>query len=359
LTFRIFGMVLLLAWLGGAAASNHAELLESAIAIQDAEDERTRDPAASVNLDKPLAVLTRLIGSGQLNPPGNAVARFWRGRAYWILNSVRLNRGEQSDAALARRSLEDFDEVVAGGVEVRDLGIGIPNTIYFAGSVAFNHLLDSTLAHRYWEKCAAMAHAGCLNAVASARLTGAGGTAVDLERAIELNKQVYDSGTAYRCAGPYSALTIAQIIHFAGLKPPVVDDLAWISRAYPLLADLAKSDGVDNPCDLAYFELSEYLMRLARGERKPELLRSALARKTGNHLAPVARHLLGEESGEAFERSIRAIPLKHVACHAHFIGAWSAALAHDKARAARYVEAMTAMGGCDIDLALLRLRKTE
>jgi hypothetical protein len=150
LTFRIFGMALLLAWLGGAAASNHAELLESAIAIQDAEEERTRDPGADVNLERPLAVLTRLIGSGQLNPPGSAVARFWRGRAYWILNSARLNRGAQADAALARRSLEDFDEVIAGGVEVRDLGVGIPNTIYFAGSVAFNHLLEAWHSTTCW-----------------------------------------------------------------------------------------------------------------------------------------------------------------------------------------------------------------
>lgn len=356
---RILGMALLLAWYGAARADDLSDLLQSASAVQEAEEERTRDPNAQVNLDQPLAVLTRLIAGARLNPPGSAVAHFWRGRAYSILNSVRLGRGERADAELARRSLEDFDEVIAGGVEARDLGVGIPNTIYFAGSVAFNHLLDSALAHRYWEKCAALGHAGCLNVMASARLTGAGGTKVDLEQAIELNRQVYDTGTAYRCAGAYSALSIAQIIHFAGLRPPVVDELAWIARAYPLLAELGKADGIDNPCDLAYFELSEYLLRFARGERKPELLRSAAARKTGNPLAPVARHLLGEDDRESFDRYIRTIPLKHMACHAHFLAAWSAALERDRARSARYAEAMAAMGGCDLDLALLRLRKTQ
>ena len=354
---RALFLALLLIWWHAALADVVTELRESAMAIAGAHEASGKDPKADINLDKPIAVLTRLIESGQLNPGGMAIARYWRARAYSTLNFSRQGRGQKADAELARRSLKDFDDVIAARIEIREWGMSIADGIYGAGAVAFNHLDDSALAHQYWQRCAALGHAGCLNIMASARLTGAGGVAVDISQSIALNKMVYDTGTDFRCAGAYSALANAQIIHFAALQGQAVGELEWMSRAYALLDELQKEEKNDNPCDRSFFELTEYLMRLARGERKPELLRAAAGRTAGNDLRPAARHLLGEINRDAFEQSIQDIALKHMQCSAHFIAAWSAALERDMARSARHTEAMKALGRCDISLALMRLRK--
>lgn len=344
-------------WHGIALADVDTDLRAAVLAISEAEEASGRDPKAPLKVDQPIAVLTRLIEDRATPAGAAAVALHWRARAYSALNFARQARGEKVDPGLARRNLQDYDAVIARGMEPRGWGVSIGNSIYSAGSVAYNHLDDKALAYRYWERCAALDHAGCLNIMAGARLTGAGGMAVDLGQSIALNRTVYDTGTRFRCAGAFSALMIAQIIHFAGMGPQPVDDIEWLGRAYPLLAELQRAQGNDNPCDRAVFEINDYLMRLARGERKPELLRAAAARTAGNDFAPVARHLLGEENREAFDRHLRGLVLRHNACTAHFIGAWSASLERDAARAARHVETMVRLGGCETDLALLRLRK--
>lgn len=350
-------LALLLLWHGVALADVDSDLRESLWAISAAEEASDREPGAPIRLDQPIGVLTRLIDDRETPAAAVTVARYWRARAYSALNFGRQARGEKVDRDLARRNLQDYDQVIARGMEPRGWGMSIGNSIYSAGAVAYNHLEDKALAYRYWERCAALGHAGCLNVMAGARLTGEGGMAVDLEQSMALNKTVYDTGTRFRCAGAFSALMIARIIHFAGLKPQPVDELEWLDRAYPLLAELEKEDKNDNPCGRAVFEINDYLMRLGRGERRPELLRAAAARTAGNDFAPVARYLLGEESRETFEEHVRALPVKHNACTGHFIGAWSASLERDPARAARHVESMVELGVCETSLVLFRLRK--
>lgn len=353
--FRVWLAALILSH-GTALADVVTDLRESAGAISRADAAIEKDPKAEVNLDQPIAVLTGVIENRETPPGGIAVARYWRARAYWSLNMARQSKGQKPDAEMARKALQDFDAVIAGRLEPRGWGMSIGDSLYGAGSVALNHLEDSALAHRYWQRCSAIGHAGCMNIMAAARLTGAGGTEVDPQQSIALNRMVYDSGTDFRCAGAYSALMIAQIIHLAGLKQEV-DELQWMARAHPLLAEMQKEEKIDNPCDASFFEVTEYLMRLGRGERKPELLRAALKRKEGFDLGPAIRHLLGEESREAFDRYIGTIPMKHLACNVNYFGAWHAALERDPARSARYVEAMVRLGGCEVDLALFRLRK--
>jgi len=355
---RLFLLALLLGWQGPALADLESDLRDSMRAIMEADEAIGQDPKAEINLDQPIAILSRVIEDRQVNAAVLSVARYWRARAYTTLNWSRMGKGQKPDAELARKSLQDYDDVATAGVQVRGW-VSVPDSIYGAGGVAFNHLGDKPLAYRYWQRCAAAGHAGCLNIMASARLTGAGGVAVDLDQSIALDGMVYDTGTDFRCAGAYSALMNAQIIHFAGLKGQTVGELDWIGRAYPLLDELQKEEKNDNPCDRAFFEISEYLMRLARGERKPELLRAAAARTAGNDLRSAARYLLGDMSREAFDKAAQAIALKHVACSAHFIGAWHAALERDTARLARYTDAMNTLGECEISLALLRLKKNS
>ena len=97
------------------------------------------------------------------------------------------------------------------------------------------------------------------------------------------------------------------------MKPPVVGELEWLNRAYLLLDELA-SRGLNNPCDRAAFEISEYLLRLSRGEPRADLLRNAAKRSGDADYRPLAAYLLRDMSREALQQSIAKIPLKRIAC---------------------------------------------
>jgi hypothetical protein len=352
----------LLAVLPGLAAADAAsDLRDSAVAIIRADQQRRGDRGSAVNLDREVQVLTSLIESGQLNSGGQAIARYWRGRAYTTLNWARMDAGKGADAGWARTSLADFDSVIAFGRDIPEWRIAIPDTLYFAGGVARNHLEDASSAYRYWQKCADLGHAGCLNTMATARLTGAGGTKVDLHEAIELNRRVYDTGTDYRCAGAYSAFEIALILYFSDISPVTVDRYQWLARGYQLLDELGAHEKSDNPCNRAKFEISEYLMRLGQKEERGELLRTAAGRKAENDYAPLAQYLAGAVSAQAFREVVAKTALKHVACEMNFAAAWHADLRRDAALSREYRDALAAFGGdhCAPQIALLGLRKAK
>jgi hypothetical protein len=351
-------LLLALALPSRVAADVGTDLRDSAQGVMRADDLFRRERWSEINVDKEVATLTRLIDSGALNPAGMSVAYYWRARAYTALNWVRMKRAAQADATLARNSLADFDKVIAHGIDVSGWGVSVADAMYGAGGVARNHLEDYGRAYGYWQKCAALNHAGCLNIMASARLTGAGGVLVNLEQSLELNKRVYETGTDYRCAGAYSALAIAHILHFAGMQATVVDQFEWMRRAYLLLDELEQADKTDNPCDRSKFEIADYLMRLGRGEKKPELLRAAANRSAGNQLKPLAEYMLGNSSRQSFQDSLSTIALKHVLCDAHFLASWYADIQEDAAGVAAHRKAMADLGGdhCQIELALVRLK---
>jgi hypothetical protein len=215
------------------------------------------------------------------------------------------------------------------------------------------------LAYEYWEKCAAHRHAGCLNIMASARLTGAGGVAVNVAESIRLNEEVYQTGTDYRCAGANSALVIAQILHFTGARGQAVDDLAWLRRANGLLDELARDGNSDDLCGRSVFEASEYLFRLGGGEDRKEVLAAAGARKAGNAYKLVVDYLLGTISPQAFRDALAGVPVRHVACRMNFLAAWHARLLKNDALAERHRAALGQPGAdqCAIEAALLNLAK--
>ena len=360
-TLRQVVFVVLLAAPCLATADVVSEIRDTARAIIQADEAYRTDAAHAPNLDSQLEALTRHIESGALNPSGLAIARYWRGRGYLTVNGARMKAGQKTDLRLARASLADFDSVIANGADIPAWGISLPDALYFAGGVARNHLEDFKLAYAYWQKCASAGHAGCLNIMASAKLTGSGGIQANIPESIELNRQVYDGGTEYRCAGAYSARMIAETIHFSGERSVVVDDLEWIRRAYLLLDEISVAENSDNPCDRAKFEIIEYLIRLARGEEKPELLRAAAARKAENDYRILAQYLAGSVSPQAFRDALTKVPLKHVACGMNYAAAWHARLRNDTALSETYIGALAAFGGdhCQIELTFLRLKKAR
>lgn len=358
MTWRHFAVALVVALATPAGAQDAtAELRESAQAVLRADELVQQRRPAEVDLAQAVATLTRVLATEELNPAGRTIAHYWRGRASMTLNWARIGKGEPPDRATTNQSLEDFERVIAAGVDAQGWGATVPEAMYFAGVVARNHLDNENLAYGYWQRCAALNHAGCLGLVALARLTGAGGVAVDLPQSLEMHRKVYETGTKYRCAGAYSALASANTIYFARMKS-AVDELAWMARAAKLLDELGELERLPNPCERAGFEISEYLMRLARGERRPELLKSAAKRAGEADYAPLARYLLGESTRESFEASVGKIALAPTACSVRLLAWWNAELAKDARQSRTHLDAMKALGEqCRISLAFVALQK--
>ena len=95
---------------------------------------------------------------------------------------------------------------------------------------------------------------------------------IDLPGALELHKQVYDTGTAYTCAGAYSALATAQILYFSGARDLTVGELDWLKRADLLLEEVGAERKWKSPCNRPRFKVADYLMRLDRGEDQRSVL---------------------------------------------------------------------------------------
>jgi hypothetical protein len=344
-----------------AAADVASDIRNSANAILRAEKQFDSKDYASINLRAEIDLLTKALDAGVLNPVGRAIAYYWRGNAYMLLNWVRLKTEKPADTTLARNALADFDQVLAHGVDIPDWRVSVADTAYSAGLVARNHLDSAEDAYRYWQRCADQGHAGCLNIMASARLTGAGQVQVDLNQSLELNKRVYDTGTDYQCAGAFSALAIAHILYFGRVDQVTVDALEWMRRAYLLLDELAERRKEKNPCERSRFEVHEYLLRLGRGEERPQLLRTALERAEVNEQKILATYLLGTTNEAAFREAAAKNTDKNVSCDMYFIAFWHADVRKDAARSQEYLRLMSTLGAdyCRIELALAGLRKTK
>jgi hypothetical protein len=349
--------VLTCALAGGAFAQTLLEDLRRSIgAIARGEAALNAGGLDTASVEEAVRTLTRLLDDPAMKGEvAQAVARFWRGRGTHSLNKFRLDKKQAPDAALATQTLADYDSVIAFGRDVPQAGVTIGNALYGAGSILRNMLDSVPQAYGYWERCAKLEHAGCLNIMASAKLTGAGGVKVDLPGSIALHKVVYDTGTDYNCAGIFSAVAIAEVLYFGAVKDVTVSDLDWLQRAQALVKQLEKERNSPYPCGHV-LAVTEYLMRLDRGDDQPRLLategvKEAEVIATYNYVA-----------GRMPEREFRALASKEKtkdgACRMFFAAYWLAEIRSDKALAVEYRRSMTGLGGdhCGNELALAKLK---
>jgi hypothetical protein len=294
-------------------------------------------------LESLAAVLADLSRSPGLNEAGHLIARYYRAVALRLENDARREDGTVSDRDLAASALAEFDAVLAfTGPLPRS--IRRDNVEYQAGVIALNYLKDAPRAYDYWRRCAETAHAGCVNVMADAKLSGAGGQSVDPDAAIALHLKVFRTGTQFTCAGAFSAQAIARVIHFTGHSPDGGGDaIEWMGKAYPLLDSLGDLDRGADRCQYSQFQIDEFLMRLAGGDRRDDLLRSARDRASDPIRRTLAAFLLGETDEAALDEATAATRDDYLRCGAHFGALWHFALQGDAARARRHAASMEAL----------------
>lgn len=314
---------------------------------------RTKDDEQDLRRDA--QIIASELQKRKLTPDDAAVAHFYKGLSLSLINSIHDHEGEAVEMDAARQSLLDFDSVVADNPHTYIPAVNASNAEYFAGSVARNQLRSISLAYKYWEKCAWQGHAGRLNLLANSRITGDGGQKVDVNEALDLHTMVFNTGVTYRCAGASSAMSIAKIVHFTGVRRTGGDELEWVKKSYSLMDKLEAAEANKNVCDRAHAEVEEFLLRLSRGQHKPDILRDAAARlgEESSTLPAVIQRLSGTTSDDEFEAQVQSVQREQDRCSAYFDAMWYAHLMKQDVNARHYHERMLEIGSfhCGLPLA--------
>lgn len=331
------------------------DLLTTVQDIQKVEHEAVYDSGDFSRLEQDVAKLNTVLGNGTLTSQDATVSYFYRGQALRLLNDVRLQRGDAADPSTARGALQDYDKVaseVTNGY-LRDVTPG--NADYFAGLVARDQLRNDSTANSYWEKCASLAHAGCLHMMAVEHITGVGGQRVDMQQALQLNSFAFSIGIRGGCAPPTAARANARINHFLGVRRPGDDELVWLKRAHGLLDQFAPMGRMRDVCGRSRVELDEFLYRLERGQRHPELLHDASERVGFDSPATDALidYLSGQSDEKGFEHAMQAVKPGQSACDTYFDAMWFAQIRQKHSVAAKYFSRLRALDipGCRQELA--------
>jgi len=314
---------------------------------------RTKDDLEDLRRDA--QILKSELQKQKLTSDDMAVAHFYKGLSLSLINSIHDHEGEAVEIDAAREAISDFDSVIADNPHTYIPAVNAANGEYFAGSVARNQLGSIPLAYKYWEKCAWQGHAGCLSILANSRMTGDGGQKVDVNEALDLHTMVFTTGTQYRCAGAFSAMTIAKIVYFTGVRRAGNDELEWVRKSYDLMDKLNAAEANKNVCDRAHAEVEEFLLRLSRGQHKPGLLRDAAARldEDSPTLPAVIQRLSGSTSDDEFEAQVQSAHREQDRCSAYFDAMWYAHLMKQDVNARHYHQRMLEIGDfhCGLPLA--------
>ncbi len=158
---------------------------------------------------------------------------------------------EPYDVFALQRSLDRLDALIPS------LEHGQGNILYTAGHIASHILDDNVLGNRYWFSCAKLDHAGCMNIMASSYESGQGTTPLDETQAVYWHKEVVNTGTRARCAGGFSATSLASL-QFTGMETGERVEF-WLEKADNLLQQVV--DVEDNPhaCNAIEVDLLRWL----------------------------------------------------------------------------------------------------
>jgi tetratricopeptide (TPR) repeat protein len=304
------------------------------------------DKNAIADLEHEAGSLTSFLATANLNKTDETVARYYRGIAREEMNVVRDRQGLAIDLSAAQEALADFDKVIATGSDIPSWGVVIASVEYFAGGIAANQVRSDSVAFSYWEKCAEKGHAGCLNIVADAHITGEGGEKVDFGQALDIHHKLFQTGVRYSCAGAYSARSIANLAYFTGVRRPGDDELAWVSKSYDLSDRVEAGAAKKNACDGADARIEEFLYRLNRGEQRDDLLRQALERLDEESITTKAtiEYLSGSTDEKDFEAQVESSKSERAQCSAYFEGMWYAEVTKNHALARKYYQRLLDTG---------------
>ena len=351
---------------GGAA---NAEPIDPEAVFRDVDNANARlrrqDVSLGDSLDRDIAILSEVLKDKSLAAESVILVRYYRAVAWFFRNefTAATHRGIY-DTELTQKALAEFEEVAAKIGELpaenaQRVASIKANALYFAGSVAYEQMKDSSKAYRYWTACSALDHAGCLSSMAAALSTGDGDLAVDLTEALRMHKRIFETATSYGCAGVYSAYSVALIVGLGAVTNTKDNAEIWIENASNLLNVIDADQPDEDRCSRENIRLAQYLIALTHGKKKPVLLDGLIASGASNPAVDVARYLKGALDQQSFEENL-ARHSDGTKCNAYFYALWDADIARDKARARHFQSLMVGPQDmtCRIDVSYTKALKT-
>ena len=322
--------------------------LPSAVSdVQRLERKTDRTNADVPELEHDVRIFASVLRARKLNSDDSVVAHFYEAEALRLINATHEQEGDPIQPAAATEALADYDLVIAANPNTYVPAVRALNAEYYAGFVARNQLRFVTQAYKnYWEKCAWQGHAGCLNILANARLTGDGEQKIDINEALDLHTMVFNTGVRYRCAAAHSAINIAEIVHFTGVRRTGDDELDWLKKSYALMDQLEKTEGNQNVCGRSHAEVEEFLFELSRGKMMPNLLQDAAGRLDSQSSSEksVIQFLSGSIRQPELNLAVEGTKSERDRCTAFFDAMWYTHLTKQDALAKDYHQRLLELG---------------
>ena len=329
-----------------------------------ASEKRKEDGSVAVALNDDITVLSKALEKRNADKVCTIYMHYYRARARKALVGVdHYANHKPFDEAAAREAIQEFDQTISLIDAKGDPSQSIvkSNARYAAGLIAYNFLKDGAQAYRYWSACADEGHAGCINCMAWGYTTGDAGLPVDLDKAVEFHKRVAATGIQYTCAGAYSAESIALLIALAGVNAPGERAEDWTNRALSLLDELDKFDQTSPARNLCHREMllvDIYLMNLAKGTKRPELLSQAVSLPGSARTAPAISYLQSRITDTDYLAQINALDTPDLQCSLAFYGLWLAEIRGNRTHANPYNRIIQQTQACRTERVLTRHFRT-
>lgn len=264
------------------------------------------------------------------------ISRFYLGYAKYSILEKERQLKNAINKELAREAVHDFLIVIDVGRDMPDWHVDVANAEYLAGSTEALYLDDEKEAFRFWYLCADLNQAGCLNNVANAKLRGEHGQALDVQGALTLHAKVVKTGIKSQCAGTFSAITIARVNYFLDVRRPGDDEIEWVVEANRLADQLAALQG-RRLCDGGVILLDEFLMRLARNDRRPDLLAEFVGDSKSTSAGVIKDFFTGQKPEEEVWNYINNENENARKCSDYFYISWYLFINNDK-KARKYAD---------------------
>jgi len=157
---------------------------------------------------------------------------------------------------------------------------------------------------------------------------------------------VFNTGIKYRCAGASSAISIARINYFTGVRRPGDDELDWAQKSDDLFDKLEATEHNRNACGRVESVVERFLFQLSRGQRDDNILEDAIGRldEDSNATKAVIQYISGAIDQAGLEAALQAEKSQGTRCSAYFDAMWYSELRGEEALARHYYQRLVDIG---------------
>ncbi len=229
------------------------------------------------------------------------------------VNKQRALNNKTVDVTLSLGAIKDVEFVLNQPNDSKDA-----NLTYSAGHIAMHHLKDTILAYEYWNQCAELGHAGCMNIMASETFTGANGSSIDINKSIHWHRKVFETGIEYNCAGSYSANMLSSLAFFFPKLNTSGDWNFWKEKRDALIEELEVDLENLNFCSKECFYLRDYVLNFGLGKQNKDLLSDAITAAEEKEVIDVLSSIYGEANVQATLSLIDKVPSTYEKCDLTF-----------------------------------------